>query len=353
MPSKGKFRPGLHQEEVEVRGKTGLFSRLQWVRDKEALKSDPRQMKLPGMESPNKGKNQAKPSKEAYSKEQAKPQDAKDKPAQAPKPKRQWVEALPDLPKHSWENNFTNHPDKGGKPTPERQKLHDEAINKAFSKAPYSLKTRGPNGEKLAIITMGGPASGKTTMLKKNVREDLADHYVWVDADEMKQGLPEYRKATRSGEFVGTGPTARNAAAMAHDESSYMAGRLFAQAVKGGHNVIYDGTGKNAHKYERIIKDLKAKGYRVMLMAADVPFDLAYSRGKAREEETGRSVPDFVFKEAYDKIPKNVLRLARMVDDAHLFDNSNGPREVWKQQAGQEQDVDPEYMRTYRTKYGG
>lgn len=123
-------------------------------------------------------------------------------PLEQPKPLApKWHEHVAGMPQETYQKWFDRHPDEGGKPRPERQKLHAEIMRRAFDD-----KKPVPAGETpVCIMMMGGPASGKSTMVRSYAN---LDGFVVTDADDVKAMLPEYRVAVKS--------KARNAANMAH-----------------------------------------------------------------------------------------------------------------------------------------
>lgn len=259
-------------------------------------------------------------------------------------PARVWVDKLDHLPEHTWQNHFDGDPHAGGQPSPERKALHDRIIEDALAKATRA-RERGPDGKALAVFTMGGPASGKSVMINGLIN---SGRFVHIDSDAIKEKLPEYREATRMDGSVG--PTAKNAAWMAHTESSYIADRLRDHAMREGMNVIIDGTGTREYFFDGV-KHAKGNGYRTNVLMADFSAKHAYGEVALRAEQNGRLVPDHVVKEAYEKIPANFVRATKMVDEATLFDNHGSTRPIWStRNNGAEETVhDADYLAKFKT----
>lgn len=252
-----------------------------------------------------------------------------------PIPPRKWVDKIPGLPELTIDKHYTNlvKNEKGefvsGTPTPERKKLHDEIRAKFLDRAPVVPKTHQP----VAILMMGGPASGKSA-LTKTLPKDL---FVHVDPDEIKGKLPEYQDAIKG--------SAKNAALMAHEESGILAKEIRDLAIAQRKNLLFDGTGKNADGYMKQIAKLKAAGYHVQIVMPDVDVDEAAKRSALRAEKTGRWVPEDILRDAHRVIPQNFLQLARAADSARLFDaRTNPPRQVWSQEGGKETADDAQFM---------
>lgn len=216
---------------------------------------------------------------------------------------------------------------KDGKPTAERAKMHEEEFIKP---ALEGKKTAAELGQKkpLAIMTMGGPASGKGTVLNK-LGEDK-DKFVHVDPDEVKGKLPEYvkqvpnhKEGTGGMHGDGTGPTFRGAAAQVHEESSYVADRIADAAIAGGHNVIIDGTGGNADKFLSKIDKLQKAGYDVRVHYPHLDKEEGVKRAESRAEGSGRYVPTSFIKNTYDKIESNRDKIMSKVDNLTVYDGEN------------------------------
>lgn len=272
-------------------------------------------------------------------------------------PQCNWVQEIPPgilQPGHdqTWQDHFTGNPDPEvarqtgepvGKPTPERQALHDSIKRDALD----HVKPVAEGEKKIAIMSMGGPGSGKSTVLKAAGIDET--RFVKVDPDGVKGSLPEYQKATAPD------ATYRGAALMAHEESSYVAKEIRDEAIATGKNVIIDGTCANAAKSEALIDHLKAQGYEVRLVMPHIEVEDAMQRVSDRAERSGRLVPEKIVRDNYAKIPQNFERLAAKADAAALFDNSSKPppQLVMSRQNGQTVDHNGDFMAGFRARYTG
>jgi hypothetical protein len=178
--------------------------------------------------------------------------------------------------------------------TVERAQLHDEIVE-------YEMagKVRRPSAGKPVFVFMGGgPASGKTTMLKEGsisvpTRDEKgavkvgadAVHAIEIAADEYKGFIPEY-EALRQGR---AGETMRKkAAGVAHEESSMIAKAIQRRAMDLGVDIVLDGLGDSDKgslmgKVERA----KSAGYQVRGLYATIPTELAVERADARGKPQG------------------------------------------------------------------
>lgn len=238
---------------------------------------------------------------------------------------RHWIEKSPELP----DDTKTAHSGPDGNYLPARKELHDKLVDGYLKDAPSVPDTETP----VAIVMMGGPASGKTTGLQKLFDEGQLKKFVNVNPDAVKDQLPEFQKATGG---LGKTPdgksiTAKNAAKMVHPESSDVAGRVQHAAIEQRKNMILDGTGKDQSKMEQKIKGLKDAGYSVHLVMVHLDKDEAQKRQAVRAERTGRHVPDDVFHGAHDAIPQNFEPLSKQAHEATLIDNTGPkPQQVMK-----------------------
>ncbi|MBR30684.1 MAG: hypothetical protein CMN77_05185 [Spirochaetaceae bacterium] len=260
-----------------------------------------------------------------------------------PRPGR-WNEGIPEgMPSETWEEHFTGHPDEGGEPKESREFLHN-LIKQRFLEG----KPTVPSGEKpVAIMMMGGPASGKSTMVKSAGLGSMED-FVVADADAVKNLIPEYR--------VGVNNRLKKAAEMAHEESSYLVKQIREEAINARKNLVIDGTGSKTASYEKNIQKLRDQGYEIKLMMADTPMDVALDRAKQRARKTGRYVPDGVLKGAYAGIPSGFQKIAEMVDSAAIYDTNvklgEPSRLVYTKTNASETIHDSEHYSKFRNRIG-
>lgn len=257
--------------------------------------------------------------------------------AALPQVKRTWVDKRPDhIPTdESWQQHFTGNPNSGGKPSAERAKVHESLIDEAVNKV-----ERANPKHKFAILTMGGPGSGKSS-LTSGVDGAVA---VKTDPDAIKEKLPEWKSMTRPES------TWRNAAWSLHEESTYVARKIRDRAIGDGKNLVIDGTGRDSDMMLDQIRNLKAEGYKISVVYAHLSAENGLARAKNRSEGSGRYVPDDVVRNVYDLVPKSFKRIAKEIDNFEVFDNTEKiPRRVWSKKDGVETEDDPEFVARYRS----
>lgn len=185
-----------------------------------------------------------------------------------------------------------------GKYTPERQKLHQQILEKAMK----SVKPT-PEGERpVAILTGGGSASGKSSVISE-VMKNFSKDLVHVDADKIKEELPEYKEMTANKD--------ERAAAYSHEESSHLTSEMIKQSVNSNKSFLYDSTFSKPEKFQKLVKDLQDKGYMVHVVFVDLPAEEAHKRAAARAAKTGRKVP----KEIIETSHKGAIQTLNSVHD--------------------------------------
>jgi len=227
--------------------------------------------------------------------------------------------------------------------TPERKRLHSAIISKFVDHVPSVPSDQRP----VAIVMMGGGGAGKGTIVR-HVMGDEHD-FVNVNSDDCKEELPEYQQALDLGKKDGKTISARDAAWMAHEESSDIAKDILQIAIADRKNLIMDGTGSNSDKYQGKIQKLKDAGYHVRVMMPHISLDEAKRRADMRAERSGRYVPHEILEQAHHLIPGNFEKIARTADEFALFDNSGRPpRPVWSFNGEKETVLDPKFVNDFK-----
>lgn len=245
-----------------------------------------------------------------------------------------WIESVPGFPKETIQKHYSGWK----QPKRHRAQLHELILSRYFDKVkaptPKQLETKRP----VAIMLMGGPASGKSTIGAAYPE----DKFVHLDADALKFHIPEYKAAIKW--------RARNAAKMVHEESIHLMQQLRERTIAAKKNLVMDGTGRHLDSYLSMIRKLKAAGYHVKVVMADVDQKTAERRSQARGESSGRWVPPEVFGAAYQTVPRNFETIARMADDFELWDTrpEGTPALRWEKSNGKEVIHDPDFVISFR-----
>ena len=128
--------------------------------------------------------------------------------------------------------------------------------------------------EKKAIIILGPPASGKSSIANPIARKHNA---AIIDSDEAKKLFPEFSD--------GAGANA------VHKESKVIAEVLQTKAIDQGMNVVIPTVGSKPDVIAALINKFKANGFEVDLVGMDVSYLNARNRMLMRFVDTGRYIP--------------------------------------------------------------
>ena len=183
----------------------------------------------------------------------------------------------PLTPEHSLWHHLESDPDNAGefRITAERQKVYNDMVETATVGVPKS-------DDPTFFMLGGGTAAGKSTALERGIEglpTERSRQAVFVNADTCKEGLPEYRRMSKSANdtdfFLG--------ANFVHEESSIVSKMVEARAKSNGQNIVLDGTGDSKFtKLQSKVDGARASGYKVKAIYATVPTDMAVSRARAR-----------------------------------------------------------------------
>jgi predicted ABC-type ATPase len=195
--------------------------------------------------------------------------------------------------------------------TAERKRLHDQIMAKHLAMA------KKPTGQPQFNVLGGGPAAGKSTIVKSGqIPELVGNDPLMVNADEMKDELPEYQDMLRQRDS--------RAAALAHEESSYLAKRLMEAGFENGLSVTLDGTGDSSPaSMNRKLDAAHAAGYKVNGFYTTVPTDVAVQRAQARAQKTGRAVPEKIIRKTHASVSKVLPEIYQNFDQVQLFDTTD------------------------------
>lgn len=197
----------------------------------------------------------------------------------------------------------------------DRDALHRSIVSSLLKKDGPPVSGRQP----LAILIGGGTASGKTSLRKAVVEGELQKlgvRAVTVDADEIKERIPEYEA------FKASEP--KDAARLVHRESCDIAVMLLKELLRLGKHFIYEGTMAQTRRYLQLIDALRRKEFEIHIYVVDVPLETALRRADERARVTGRKVPHPVIRYTHGKIPVTVEALKDKVDRYQVYDNRDG-----------------------------
>jgi predicted ABC-type ATPase len=212
---------------------------------------------------------------------------------------------------------------------------------KVYEQKVIARELKGATVGDQAVFMSGGPASGKTSLLKKQFGQ--AEGFAVIDPDRIKNYDPVMA--------IGVAMGMKDAAALAHENSSRLSKEVYATARDRGFNVLMDGTGANAGKYIGQMQELRSKGYQITLLAQHVPEEVGVKRALKRAERTGRYVPREFIEHAYEVVPGNFERIARVADRATLNDGESN-QVIMQYEAGRLAGGSRKRTADYRRRYG-
>ncbi|MCA1571167.1 MAG: zeta toxin family protein [Chloroflexi bacterium] len=189
--------------------------------------------------------------------------------------------------------------------THERIELHNRIIKALLQGAEFH-----PEGGEAHFLA-GGPASGKSTLIKGG-KVHFPGDAVQINPDIVKTMLPEYELLKADGD--------PEASSKVHEESSYIATLAANIALGRGHHVVFDAVGDSEKgKFLRKINGARqkvgtghaevqpgterwGKGHTVSLTYATMPTDMAQQLAKERAKRTKRNVPEGYLRAAHREV---------------------------------------------------
>jgi len=184
---------------------------------------------------------------------------------------------------------------------------YDKAVPRLAANAEAYAGSNGAAANKEAIILLGPPAAGKTTIGDKLAREL---RYAVVDADDVKATLPEYAG--------GVGST------RVHPESTLINAMVLEELARSGKNMVIPKLGHGSEPIVALVQKLKELGYTVDVVNVRMDAEENYRRMISRFIHTGRLIEENYFKQIGDLPTQTYERLKRegLVREAANYDNS-------------------------------
>lgn len=199
--------------------------------------------------------------------------------------------------------------------SPERTELHARIVRAL-------LQGAGTHEKPQALFMAGGPASGKSSLLKAGKVTHPPDA-VYVNPDIVKTMLPEYAALVAAGD--------PEASKKVHEEASHIAKLVMNLSVERRHHVVVDGVGNSGPgKFSGKIRRAMAAGMDVSVVYATLDVELAVKLAKKREEKTGRGVPTGYLRSAHATVTEMFDREIRHLPvSVRVFDtNREGKPEL-------------------------
>lgn len=179
-------------------------------------------------------------------------------------------------------------------------------------------KNRESRDPATAVLVGGGSGSGKSFFVQKLFLNDTDENYVLIDADNIKEELPEYTIEKEKNNPY--------AADIVHDESGYIASSLVDFCIEHQYSFIYDGTMSNYDKYQDIFAKLHNANYQISGMFVDIDVNVALERAKERAAIEKRFVPEDVVVRTNAQSPINFKLFMTNFKEIVMFNNTKNLR---------------------------
>lgn len=210
----------------------------------------------------------------------------------------------------------------GGAWKPERKKLHKRIVNGFFAKG--RGEREDPNAPPTVTVTMGGPGSGKSTVLRLF---EMGTGAVTVNSDDVKEQLPEFGRLRKEGW--------RTASSAVQHESHIVMTQVLDRCLEEKLDFVYDRTGADKGDFLKEVLGFKEAGYTVNLIMPYLDPDTAVERAERRGRQTGRFVPERLTRSIHQRVPANFAAVAAVADTALLVDNSGAqPTTIFRKADG-------------------
>ena len=167
---------------------------------------------------------------------------------------------------------YEYYSDGNGHYNKERKELHKKILNDLFF---HANSAKPKDGKKPTYMVLGGRGGSGKSKFDGLVYDK--SKYIVLDADAIKEKLPEYKGYN---------------AFQVHEESSDILNKALKIARKKGLNVVLDGTMKSLNSTEKKIKTFKDAGYNIEMYYMHLPREKAAERAIGRfMGQNGRYVP--------------------------------------------------------------
>jgi hypothetical protein len=204
-------------------------------------------------------------------------------------------------------------------------------------KVPEARRKLEDGEQKLAVLILGGPATGKSQALKiARKKYDPQNKWdegkmIYINTDDVMADQPGYKKLlTGLGDYGELPITDRDAANKYHAAAKEMATDMFNEAIKKDYDVVFDGTGTNKKKVKSKVEKLKSLGYKVQIVHTVLSPEKALARSQSRANKTGRFVPqDVILKSNPGTDVASIIRRFqknKVNPDEILFLNTDVPK---------------------------
>lgn len=174
--------------------------------------------------------------------------------------------------------------------TPDRERFRANLLTQAYGFG-------APKKERIAYISLGLPASGKTSVIDEPIRKKIGG--IIIDSDNISKMMPEYDNG--KGYYTTV------------FEARSICDALIEKASDNQDNMIIDIPFAETEKVMGLCQKLKQKGYNIHLRLLDLPVKEALRRSVERYKETGRFIEPLLYQYTGDTtrhVYKEVVKLS-------------------------------------------
>jgi len=168
-----------------------------------------------------------------------------------------------------------------------------------------------------AILLIGGPGSGKTTLSHAFLEKCI----IRVDPDAVRERLPEYDQLVRQGEV--------DIVARTRDRVNQIADALLDHTIREHNSFVFDASGRDAKWYQGFMRRIKRKGYEITITMIYTEPDVARKRADERTEINKRQVDEEFFTETHSLVPHYFLEKYIPLADRFILIYNGGKRPLW------------------------
>jgi predicted ABC-type ATPase len=179
------------------------------------------------------------------------------------------------------------------------------------------MRDRGAECICRAILLIGGPGSGKTTLSHAFLEECI----IRVDPDAVREQLPEYDQLVRQGR--------RDVVERTRDRVNQIADSLLEHAIHDQKSFVFDTSGRDAKWYQGFMRYLKRKGYEVTIVMIYTEAMIARERADERAEINKRHVDEDFFNETHSLVPGYFLEKYIPLADRFILIYNGGEHPTW------------------------
>jgi len=184
-----------------------------------------------------------------------------------------------------------------------------------------SVTKKRPTGKPKRYIIIGGPpASGKTSLrLDKSLDIPSFDEAVHVDADEIKELIPEARKA-----HALNNP---QWASVVHDESRMIVNTTLRMGLERENDIVHDSLGQFREGFGAL-KAARKAGYDVVAHYVVANPSVIKERLAAREKTDPRVIPRHIVDATIENNKRAMVEVADFADEFYLYDGSSNSKKL-------------------------